>query len=1058
MYIYRFFAVVLGLFMFAGLVCAAPVPDQSSSIATNPNWVVVNHQATITIVAHNVTDNLNIKDAAVTVALDNPTLGSLVMTSTTTDASGTATGTFTAGTKSGSVNITATITKDGYSVTKTITQNIDHDVAYTVLFDYDSEVTVGTETPFQMHFTDRWGNPIDNRNPNKVDAVSLSISSVTGAAAFDNGGSFVQDLTGKTDNNGNVTVTVRTDIAGGQNVIWMKGFGQISDQYKSIFSETDGVPFSMILSLTAPTTDTDGYPAAPCDGVANFTFVYTLYDKYGNIAKNQSILLHTTWPGDSNTTYTSNDVGQVRFTYGPHETAAEIAITATAVANTSVSDTTTIRFYSTAPVNMQLMASPQTMGSLDADNTLRSNVSAEVTDIMGNPVKDEEVTFTIGTPWYDGNYNTTYTAGPKWESTATSTTTAVTSVDGFATANFMPGSFDRNATDLNYTQQATGHVLVTARWSTVTRMIQLNWKNYPYLSVDTSVNPSTIGVNGTVDLTIKLKGDGWALQPKPIDVLLLLDNSGSMGTATRGITGTSNVDKSKAAAYEFVNKMTQGTDRVGVIFYDKGTYPDFSVYKPLTLDLTSVKYAISQYSRSNTNGYHTRTRYSLYEAITLMSSSAWQNNNPNAVRAIILMTDGDWSMEGDPLARNSEKGFDTSFTGSETAIGGLHSVWAGGGSLSSNNEYRYFDDLGGGTKHTTNYITDIPGGQKCDNGYAPSSSWCNGWSQDTYQYNQLYSSGTVTYYTDAEYSNQNLSRYASANNVRIYTIGFGNSPSTDTTNVLKILANATGGYYQDAPDPNDLNELYTNIAGDLKKSAGVNTTMQATFDNVNVSGVTFPGGDVYQYIYDPAASTKIIWQDGVTNVTNQTADWNDDHKLDFDIGTITINQVWQADMLFNITKAGNIEVFSGSSVIFNNGADSMALPVKYINVIADLTNYGPRAEEVYLTNLVANPTGERIVDSLPVTWNLTYSGTDTVTERIFWSNDNKQSWQQFATYSGIAPCTDSPQSVSLDVRSLPEGTYWIRVVAQSGNGGYAEQMTSAGIDIGMSGKSYIKLE
>ena len=59
------------------------------------------------------------------------------------------------------------------------------------------------------------------------------------------------------------------------------------------------------------------------------------------------------------------------------------------------------------------------------------------------------------------------------------------------------------------------------------------------------------------------------------------------------------------------------------------------------------------------------------------------------------MTDGQWSMEGDPLARAGAVGFNQSFSSSENLPGGLHSVWAGN-VVGVVDKYRYFDDLGGG--------------------------------------------------------------------------------------------------------------------------------------------------------------------------------------------------------------------------------------------------------------------------------------------------------------------------------------------------------------------------
>ena len=71
--------------------------------------------------------------------------------------------------------------------------------------------------------------------------------------------------------------------------------------------------------------------------------------------------------------------------------------------------------------------------------------------------------------------------------------------------------------------------------------VLLTWKNYPYLSAYTSVSPPMVPVNGTVNVTVKLTGDGWALQPNPIDAVLLIDRSGSMGTMmSNGITEMQN--------------------------------------------------------------------------------------------------------------------------------------------------------------------------------------------------------------------------------------------------------------------------------------------------------------------------------------------------------------------------------------------------------------------------------------------------------------------------------------------------------------------------------------
>lgn len=338
---------LIGLILLAGAGSAALIPDQNSSISSSANWTVVNQQSTIIIAAMNGTSGIN--GATVSVALSDTTIGSLVMASSTTDASGEVTGTFTAGTKSGTVNITAIITyPNSTPIIKKVTQYIDHDVAYSVLFDYDSAATVGTETLFNMSFTDRWGNPIDSRKEDALNiprhSISLHIGSVTGAGAFDKNGTYVQDLTQNLDPNGNASVTVRTDIVGGENIIWLKPFGAITDQYKSIIGMTDATAAGITISVLP----SGAPPAIPTDGVSNFTFIYTLKDKYGNVAGNQTIQLHTNWSGDSDTNFISNENGQIYLTYGPHDTAAFISVTATSLTNTSVTNTTVVWFYGPA--------------------------------------------------------------------------------------------------------------------------------------------------------------------------------------------------------------------------------------------------------------------------------------------------------------------------------------------------------------------------------------------------------------------------------------------------------------------------------------------------------------------------------------------------------------------------------------------------------------------------------------------------------------------------------------------------------------------------------------
>ncbi len=67
-------------------------------------------------------------------------------------------------------------------------------------------------------------------------------------------------------------------------------------------------------------------------------------------------------------------------------------------------------------------------------------------------------------------------------------------------------------------------------------------------------------------MTVALKGDGWALGPKPIDAVLVIDRSGSMG-AYNVAPGVTRMQAAKNAAKTFVHQMNSGTDRLGLVSY-----------------------------------------------------------------------------------------------------------------------------------------------------------------------------------------------------------------------------------------------------------------------------------------------------------------------------------------------------------------------------------------------------------------------------------------------------------------------------------------------------------
>ena len=96
--------------------------------------------------------------------------------------------------------------------------------------------------------------------------------------------------------------------------------------------------------------------------------------------------------------------------------------------------------------------------------------------------------------------------------------------------------------------------------STNFQTINLKWKNYPYLSVTVNATPQTVHVNDTIDVNIKVTGDGYMMRNNPITVMLDMDASSSLNSGARG-------PDAKAASIKFVRNLTDTEDQVGLVSY-----------------------------------------------------------------------------------------------------------------------------------------------------------------------------------------------------------------------------------------------------------------------------------------------------------------------------------------------------------------------------------------------------------------------------------------------------------------------------------------------------------
>ncbi|HMA05380.1 MAG TPA: hypothetical protein VKO45_05575, partial [Methanomicrobiales archaeon] len=982
------------------------------NVTSDHPWLVADGKDTAIITANVVygTGPLAgqpIAGANVSFAVDYP--WQVTKTFLLTNVNGTATTTFLDTRNSGTANITVTAwtmieTENwgymNYSDTKTVSQRIDHTTPASTLVSYQNKVQVGNSTRISVLVKDRWGNPVDNRN--LVETMRF-VASSSGPCGFESNGSWVKSITVPVNASGYADVQYLV-YPTGANYIFIDMPSPISSRLISIEGTAQSQPFS-ISTFVSP--GGSPYPYTQIQS-GKFTIGFTLYDRYGFPTMNQPVNITTNIPGES-MSLSTNKNGLVIITYGPKDIAGIYTITATAINNRSVSVSQKVEFVSGAAADALLTASPQTMASRDVTSVeypegIKSSLIMRVMDVKGNPVAGEDVTFRFTN--FDVNNNlVNQTIGPVLEDTSGVTSTSALNVDihvvsdesGEAIVYFHPGAFTTDVTAKKYNASAEGKATVQAQWSGVKRQVTLKYINYRYLTIESRVDPTTVRVNESVDLIVTVRGDGYALQPKPIDVVLVTDRSGSMLE--------DNPDREVSiigAASVFADQLEYSRDRLGQVTFGGNSWVDprnqknsgsdsttsddwdyatlhynlstrYNDYATTDLALSSTKNLIKSKIASVTPTANTPMRYGIFRAI-YDNRNAW---NPTSVRALILLTDGDYNIYGDPLARGSVGPTTATDTGT------------------------YYDATV--TKYwnisKANGLIDLPGPKT-----GPTSL-------------------------------QNMSNYARSYNVRIYTIGFNaGSLSGGALTALRNLAKQTGGNFYEA-DATNIADVYTQIAGALRDEAGVNTTMNLSFGNVKVGNVTMPGKQVYSYQRIPGRSTRVnTWNASVSpsfpgypKEYNQWDEWNTTQRLDFFIGTIRLGQTWESKVTFKVLQEGNINVFDALNSrvsVENNGTVRLNIPEVYITALPNLSGSSPMgAATLHVLNL--RLTNEGSNTSMDLAWNLSYNGLYPISEEIAISPCGTDYWNPLGTKQVSNLTTSDTGSYAFD--NLPIGNYMIRV-------------------------------
>ncbi|MDD1659471.1 MAG: hypothetical protein LUP92_04435, partial [Methanomicrobiales archaeon] len=292
-----------------------------------------------------------------------------------------------------------------------------------------------------------------------------------------------------------------------------------------------------------------------------------------------------------------------------------------------------------------------------------------------------------------------------------------------------------------------------------------------------------------------------------------------------------------------------------------------------------------------------------------------------------------------------------------------------------------------------------------------------------------------------QWSLQNMSIYAKSYNVKIYSIGFAKSLTTGGRDTLKGLAEQTGGSYYDA-DATNIADVYTAIAGSLKDTAGVNTTLLLSFKNVNVTtnDVTTltPGDQVYNYTHIDGQSTRIDYGNSSGSYPtyprsfDNTTEWQTSQKFDFTIGTVRLGEYWKSTVTLQVLKEGTISVFdSSSNVTTQDGAvkQNLKIPDAYIVALPNLSAAALTGMAT-LTIDELDLTNEGSVTSADLQWNLSYDGMYDISEDLMISEYGYTRWDHMPPLQ-VSNATPIYDTGSIPITSLAYGYYTIRLEVEA---------------------------
>ena len=748
-------------------------------------------------------------------------------------------------------------------------------------------------------------------------------------------------------------------------------------------------------------------PGTPivADGTSSYTLKIWVRDSGNNPVINVPIriVMHAS-DYDRIVNQTTNSNGYVEMSTGPSSYVQSVPVTVTDLDLPTVNTSTTLQFTPGPATNLVIRADPVAVASSNIANITQgvsiwdvhqTDIRCTLLDLWGHPISNQLVTVS--------SMNTT--AG-----NITGALSGMTDANGEFLTSF----------ELGTQSNGTGIVTVKAVSGSLTSTSDITYTDVPFLSVKTGITPRNASLNSNITVNINVTGIGWMIRSQPLDVMLVIDRSGSMdwfSTALPGYPITATIPSSQAETYvplaTYTNDGSQsdfeillsspitpyaklsGSTWSGsyydnlMVGYQNGYYQK-KVNGKYVDDLTRPKFVNLTGSNSG-NENELEISDSTPRTYTIFGSLHYDNAYTNAVppcniSVLVSPKRLGQDYEPDTAAKIAAVQFMKNLSATQDEVG-IASFNTAGTLDSYNATYKraLLIDSPSNRTFMSNVVEnlDANGGTQMNTGMDAAINELQSHNRLNINNSGINAKKVIILLTDGYSQSPTADNTSTLNakqdGITIYTIGMGMADDSK----LNWIATTTGGTNTHVFTDIQLTQAYSDILSSLQTIVANQSTMFVSTNRTLVNGTIVsdaeyvPGSAVIRNpngtVFTPPVSDPTI-------VSNNT-----EYRLVWSPGTIKLNEMWNLTYKLTVLKNGTINPINNDSYIIyyrvDNGVNTTYTTKFGGDAIFVNNSSGPgmwnNTGVISISNAqTANQT------EMPINWTVKYNGTSSYVQDL----------------------------------------------------------------------------